>query len=152
MAVLKDYRCLAHGVFESKTAVCPHGCTTVVPMFLKAPGGRSDKTKASDRALEHLAKRYGLDDMSNRNGSVGNSRKHPSGMEPRWGEIPDGKLDGITAPLNAGIPDIEKQLGALPTFMDMKSVLPRVRPVPAIMPADGKFQDSGTLDRAIASS
>lgn len=155
MAVLKDYRCIAHGVFESREAKCPHGCSTVVPMFIKAPGGRSDKTKASDRALQHLANRYGLSDMSNNNGSVGGSRRGPSpppGMAPYWSEIPDGKIEGITQQFNAGMPELEQQAGALPTFMDVKKALPRVTPIPAVRAHDGKFESSADLDRAINSS
>lgn len=177
MAVLKDYRCLAHGTFESKEAKCPHGCTTVIAVWNgKAPGGRSEKTKASDRALNHLASRYGLSDMSNRNGnSVGGNRKAPGEMTPTWGELPSGNIfeagkgevnrtdrarvdsqggaAGFAGPLSSGVSEIEKAVGVpLPNFMDLSKSMPRVRPIPAINPQDGKFQNSGDLDKAIASS
>ena len=177
MAVLKDYRCLAHGTFESREAKCPHGCTTVVATWTgKAPGGRSEKTKASDRALNHLASRYGLTDMSNRGGeSVGSNRKAPGGMTPTWGELPQGNIfeagkgevsrDGrsrvdsqggaaqIGGQLSQGVGDIEKAVGVpLPNFMDISKAMPKVRPIPAINPQDGKFQSSGDLDSAIARS
>lgn len=177
MAVLKDYRCLAHGTFESREAVCPHGCTTVMAVWNgKAPGGRSEKTKASDRAIQHLANRYGLTDMSNRGGeSVGANRKQPNGMQPTWGELPSGNIfeagkgevnrtdrarvdsqggaAAIGGPLSAGVSDIEKAIGTpLPNFMDLSKSMPKVRPIPAIRPHDGKFENSGDLDRAIASS
>lgn len=172
MAVLKDYRCLAHGTFESKEAKCPHGCTTVIAVWNgKAPGGRSKKTKASDRALNHLASRYGLSDMSNRNGnSVGGNRKAPGEMTPTWGELPSGNVfeagkgevtrdkrervdsqggaAGYAAQINSGLSD----LPPTPNFMDISKALPKIRPIPAINPQDGRFQNSGDLDKAIASS
>jgi len=92
MAVTKEFRCLAHGPFDAAEAICPHGCTVVVREFRTAPGGRSEKTKASDRALEHLAKKYNLSDMSNKNGSVAASKRQPTGMEPVWGEMPKGNV------------------------------------------------------------
>lgn len=92
MAVTKEYRCMAHGPFDGAEAICPHGCSTVVREFRTAPGGRSAKTKGSDAALEHLARRFGLSDMSNRDGSVGGSRKHADAMKPTWGELPKGNV------------------------------------------------------------
>src|SRR6266850_1196813 len=93
MAVTKEYRCLAHGPFDAKEARCPHGCGTVVREFRTAPGGRSSRTKAADGALEHLARRYGLSDMSNRSGSVGGSRRpaRPD-FSPVWGDMPKGNV------------------------------------------------------------
>jgi hypothetical protein len=93
--VIREFRCLGHGPFESaqKNPVCPKGgCTTVVQEFRTAPGGRSERTKISDRALDRLASRYNLSDMSNRDGSVGASRKHPKGMEPLWQPLPTGNV------------------------------------------------------------
>jgi hypothetical protein len=155
MAVLKEYRCLAHGPFDGTEAVCPHGCETVVREFRTAPGTRSHKTKFSDKALERLATRFGLTDMSNRNGSVGGSRKHPDNpYAPVWGEMPKGnvyspgkgeiQVDGAAG----GAPAALKSIGATvdsaaaamkakyggdytpePTFMDVTKTLPRVRPI-----------------------
>ena len=60
MAVIKEYKCLAHGDFDSVNGVCPHGCTTVVRAFRTAPGGRSEKTKKTDATLSRLAEKFGL--------------------------------------------------------------------------------------------
>lgn len=101
MAINKEYRCLAHGAFESsaKTAVCQYGCTTVVREFRTAPGTRSDKTKRSDNALNRMAARYGLTDMSAKTGSVAGDRMAKQrgfgqiggqDFTPHWGTIPKG--------------------------------------------------------------
>ena len=77
------------------------GCSTVVREFYTPPGTRSAKTKASDNALQRMATRYGLSDLSaSKTGSVAGDRmaKHPQGFgkvgqedfTPRWGAIPKG--------------------------------------------------------------
>lgn len=92
MPVIKEWRCLAHTTFDNSTGVCPHGCTTVVREFRTAPGTRSSRTKVADGALEHLAKRFGLTDMSNRSGSVGGSRRQRPDFSPVWGDMPKGNV------------------------------------------------------------
>lgn len=173
MAVIKEWRCLAHGAFESKEGVCPHGCTTVLREFRTAPGGRSEKTKKSDAAIEHLAKRYGLSDISNKNGSVGSSRPNPDQMQPTWGELPkgnvfqpgkgeiavDGAAGGATAALSgmgmgAGMTAAQmmtnkygEKFAAEPTFDSVRKTLPRVKPI--IHESYGTAKD---LNKAIADS
>ena len=169
MAVTKEFRCLAHGPFDSKEAICPHGCTTVVREFRTAPGGRSSSTKQMDKTLEGLASRFGLTDMSNRNGqSVGENRRQQNkqnDMTPTWGEIPKGnvfqagkgevQVDGAsggalaaTANMRAGdaaVNSLAKQQGVtLPTFMDIAGSLPKLRPIIA-----GQSGTSADLDKAI---
>lgn len=100
MATIKEWRCLAHGAFDSADGVCEWGCTTVVREFRTAPGHKSAKTKTSDRALERMAKRYGLTDMSaSKTGSVAGDRMAKQkgfgnigghDFTPRWGGIPKG--------------------------------------------------------------
>ena len=64
MAVVHDYKCPAHGFFESREPVCPHGCTSDVQMvFLQAVGMKSDSTKHADTTLKELAKDYGMSDI-----------------------------------------------------------------------------------------
>lgn len=171
MAVKKEWKCLAHGPFEGPDAVCPHGCTVVVREFRTAPAARSEKVKASDKALERLAQRYNLTDMSNRNGSVGNSRKGAPGMEPIWADLPKGNVfevgkgevarDGSQGGADAALAatrmtgsvaaELSKKLGhevkAEPTFMDIAKGLPRVRP--HVVKEYGTQAD---LDKAIKST
>ena len=152
MAVTKEYRCLQHGPFDATDGICPSGCDTVVREFRTAPGGRSPKTKTMDKTLQGLADRFGLTDMSNRNGSVGGSRKQPNEMVPVWGQMPkgnvydvgkgerqvDGAGGGATAALaglgingqgEASVQALAAAAGApLPTFMDIAHSLPKVRP------------------------
>ena len=65
MAVLDDYKCLAHGYFEAWEAKCPKGCDgeAVVKVFLQPVGMRSDSTKHADTTLQGLAKEYGMSDI-----------------------------------------------------------------------------------------
>ena len=64
MAVVHDYKCPAHGFFESREPVCPHGCTADIQMvFLQAVGMKSDSTKHADTTLRELAKDYGMSDI-----------------------------------------------------------------------------------------
>jgi|HubBroStandDraft_2_1064218.scaffolds.fasta_scaffold195003_2 hypothetical protein len=176
MAVLKEFRCLAHGPFDSKEAVCPHGCSVVVREFRTAPAGRSAKTKTSDAALERLASRFGLSDMSNRDGSVGGSRKNANPMQPYWSEMPKGNTfevgKGEVAPRGgnmvsnggasaalAGLnitESVAAQMGEKyggkfekePGFMDIAKSLPPVRAVPQGR-EPGSPQD---FDRALKSA
>lgn len=70
MGVLKEWRCAAHGNFESseESPECPHGCDTVERVFLTPVGFRSPRTANIDSTVEGLARRHGLSDISNRGG------------------------------------------------------------------------------------
>ena len=92
MAVLKEYRCAAHGEFEATEAECPHGCSPrfVVQEFRTAPAVRSNGTNIVDTEMQNLSKAYGLSDI--KNGVEGESvmmnlRKKPTNR-PSWGEVP----------------------------------------------------------------
>ena len=73
MAALNDYRCLAHGIFESRTGRCPHGCgkKMVEMVFLKAPGHVTGRTRGIDSTLRGLAADHGLTNMNNHGGETG---------------------------------------------------------------------------------
>lgn len=70
--ILHDYRCLAHGAFESADGRCPKGCAAafVEKVFLKPPGYHSDGTKNIDRNLRALAADFNLTDMNNHGGTT----------------------------------------------------------------------------------
>ena len=80
MAVLNDYNCLAHGVFQSFTGHCPHGCSREMSsvIHLQAPGIVSGRTKGIDKTLQGLARDHGLTDMNNHNGTTGAFIADPS--------------------------------------------------------------------------
>lgn len=73
MAVVNDYNCLAHGIFESRTGKCPHGCAKAMVQIvhLKAPGYVTGRTQGIDRTLAGLAKDHGLTNMNNHGGETG---------------------------------------------------------------------------------
>jgi hypothetical protein len=62
--VIRDYRCEEHGYFESRTPVCPYGCTEDVKVvFLKAPSLKSDRTKNIDKTARMLAHDFRASDI-----------------------------------------------------------------------------------------
>ena len=79
MMVLDDYKCLAHGLFESHDGKCPMGCggALVSKVFLKAPAYHMGRTSSIDRTLRGLADDYGLTDMNNQNGTSSAVREDP---------------------------------------------------------------------------
>lgn len=68
MPVVKEFRCMAHGDFESPEATCPHGCSGPgmvdrafrTPVAIQTAGYRS-----VNRTFESLAAQHGLTDMRN---------------------------------------------------------------------------------------
>lgn len=68
MAVLHDYECRAHGVFESraKEPRCPHGCSKsfVSRVFLQPISIGTAKVANADRMLRGAAESQGLSDVS----------------------------------------------------------------------------------------
>lgn len=177
MPVTKEFRCLAHGEFDGTEAVCPKGCTTVVREFRTAPAGKSSKTKGVDKTLANLAARFGFSDMSNRDGSVGGSKKQKNEMQPVWGDMPKGNVfvpgkgevnakgeaittsgGGVAALAGMGITgesvaaQLSKKLGRElapePTFVDIARTLKKPRP---ILPGkEYQYGTSADLDKAIA--
>lgn len=64
MGVLKDFKCLEHGFFESNEPICPEGCTDGISVvFLQAPLFKSEKSKAADDHIKGLASDFGMSDI-----------------------------------------------------------------------------------------
>lgn len=61
--VVKEWKCDAHGFFESAEPVCPHGCSTVNRVFLTPVNLQSDRTKRSDKTLDQLATDFKMGDI-----------------------------------------------------------------------------------------
>ena len=85
MAILHDYNCLAHGIFEGSAPICPHGCgeSMVSIVHLKAPAIGTARTKGIDSTLRNLANQFGLTDMDNRGGQP---VKRPDAMAAKRAE------------------------------------------------------------------
>lgn len=85
LSVLHDYSCMAHGVFESMTGKCPHGCSQsfVNKIFLQAPGLKSARTKNIDKTFQNLANDFKLTDMNNQNGTSAVVRPDPMAAHRR---------------------------------------------------------------------
>ena len=103
MGVKNDYKCPAHGYFESTEAVCPHGCTDVHVVFLQPVATVSDRTKGSDKTLKQLALDFKMSDIkSKKEGEAQPPRfAQPNNpFAPRWGS--PGDLSGFNLRSVAG--------------------------------------------------
>ena len=65
MAVLHDYFCSEHGIFEAWEAKCPMKICKgeISKVFLQPVGLKSDKTKSTDKNLQNLALDFGMTDI-----------------------------------------------------------------------------------------
>lgn len=105
MAIKREFRCLAHGNFESdsESPECPHGCDTVERIFLTPPGLASARTANIDRTLDSLARSHGMTDISNRGGRAAKGQSAAQARQNAelnafirqkygdgWGNIPKG--------------------------------------------------------------
>lgn len=88
MAVLHDWECLAHGVFEARGSAdkpprCPKGCSKsfVKLVRLQAPGFVGGGTRTADRLLREAAAMQGLSDISTSPSRPGGSVAHRNRMK-----------------------------------------------------------------------
>ena len=94
MAVLHDYFCSEHGIFESWDAKCPMKICKgeISKVFLKPVSMKSDKTKATDKNLKQLAIDYDMTDIkSTREG------EHQTGYMKRNNKLSDKQFEEATA-------------------------------------------------------
>jgi hypothetical protein len=98
MAVLKDYYCDAHGIFEAWEAKCPmkncKGELSVV--FLKPVGIKSDKTKKTDKTVNQLAIDYDMTDMKS-----AKEGEYQTGYMKRNNKLSDKEFEQATQAMNA---------------------------------------------------
>ena len=138
MPVLHDYSCKAHGVFESMTGICPHGCgkSMVEITYLQPAGLTSFRTKNIDKTLGNLAADYGLTDLNNQNGTSAVVRPNSKAVRQQqelmgklgdtsnaWGAVPKGNT-GINQALQASraMPDNALQT-VLPSLQQPKPLV-----------------------------
>jgi len=97
MAVLHDYFCSEHGIFEAWEARCPMKICKgeISEVFLKPVAMKSDKTKATDKNLKQLAIDYDMTDIkSTREG------EHQSGYMKRKNKLTDKQFAEATEAMN----------------------------------------------------
>ena len=98
MAVLKDYYCETHGIFEAWEAKCPmkncKGELSVV--FLKPVGLKSDKTKKTDRTVQQLAIDYDMTDIKS-----AKEGEYQTGYMKRNNKLSDKEFAQATEAINA---------------------------------------------------
>ena len=95
MAVIKEFICMAHGVFESETPQCPHGCrgTGVERAFITPqtiPRNLHMKKMGSasgiDKTLRSLADDYNMTDMKHNGNNAISGGDSAAALAPRWGQ------------------------------------------------------------------
>lgn len=96
MAILKEYRCKAHGEFEAYSPKCPYGCSDrfVSQEIRTAPAYHNGRTAATDRNLRGLAEQAGLTDMRNdpKSGESVMDGVRRGNYKSQWGKVPEGKV------------------------------------------------------------
>lgn len=94
MAILRDYYCESHGIFEAWEPECPMKlCKAAISVVhLKPVGTRSAKTAKTDKTLEGLAKDFQMTDIkSTREG------EHQTGYLKRNNKLTDKQYAEATA-------------------------------------------------------
>jgi hypothetical protein len=72
MAIMRTWKCAAHGEFMAYVGKCPSGCGAgMVTQMYGASVHTSGKTKFIDKTLKDMSKEYGMTDFNNRGGQNG---------------------------------------------------------------------------------
>lgn len=111
MAVLKEFRCKAHGAFEEfvkadETPKCPKGCSSrfVVREFRTAPAIRGAATGRLDGLQKELAHDFGLPDLKvgrDDGKSVMENLRSGTDFSTRWVDVPGKQASGTPTPVSA---------------------------------------------------
>ena len=106
MAILRDYYCTNHGIFEAWEPECPmklcKGEISVV--HLKPVGTRSPKTSATDKNLKQLAIEYDMTDIKSTKAG-----EHQTGYMKRKNKLTDKQFAEATDAMQAQNQQQQKQ-------------------------------------------
>lgn len=144
---MAKYHCIAHHkVFDAEEPAdgsmprCPHGCTTVKQTY-STEGAPKGVSKGVDANLQRLADRFGMTDISNRNGTVAASRHKTTDTSSLWGELPKGDklvvgkgiehVDGSSGGAQALASSLAPPSPGESSFMDIAKEMPKPAPVVA---------------------
>jgi len=106
MAILRDYYCTNHGIFEAWEPDCPmkHCKGEISVVHLKPVGTRSAKTTATDKNLNNLALDFGMTDIKKTH-----EGEHQSGYLKRKNKLTDKQFAEATDAMNAQNQNQQKQ-------------------------------------------
>ena len=106
MAILRDYYCTNHGIFEAWEPDCPmkHCKGEISVVHLKPVGTRSPKTSATDKNLKQLAIEYDMTDIKSTKAG-----EHQSGYMKRKNKLTDKQFAEATDAMNAQNQQQQKQ-------------------------------------------
>jgi hypothetical protein len=106
MAILRDYHCTNHGIFEAWEPECPmklcKGDISIV--HLKPVGTRSPKTSATDKNLKQLAIEYDMTDIKSTKAG-----EHQTGYMKRKNKLTDKQFAEATDAMQAQNQQQQKQ-------------------------------------------
>jgi hypothetical protein len=106
MAILRDYYCTNHGIFEAWEPECPmklcKGDISIV--HLKPVGTRSPKTSATDKNLKQLAIEYDMTDIKSTKAG-----EHQTGYMKRKNKLTDKQFAEATDAMQAQNQQQQKQ-------------------------------------------
>ena len=106
MAILRDYHCTNHGIFEAWEPDCPmklcKGDISVV--HLKPVGTRSPKTSATDKNLKQLAIEYDMTDIKSTKAG-----EHQTGYMKRKNKLSDKQFAEATDAIQSQNQQQQKQ-------------------------------------------
>jgi len=106
MAILRDYHCTNHGIFEAWEPECPmklcKGNISIV--HLKPVGTRSPKTSATDKNLKQLAIEYDMTDIKSTKAG-----EHQTGYMKRKNKLTDKQFAEATDAMQAQNQQQQKQ-------------------------------------------
>ena len=133
MAVLKEFKCKAHGAFEAfagdELPECPQGCHPrwVTREIRTPPAARGIQTGTLDQLQRGIAHDFGLSDLKNdkhSNASVMDTLRKGEDMRPKWVDVPGKMKEGWASRGEKAAPvDIGKTFG-----MQSDNALARVNP------------------------
>ena len=106
MAVLNDYFCSEHGIFEAWEAKCPMKVCKgeISKVFLQPVSLKSEKTKSTDKNLNQLAIEFNMTDIkSTREG------EHQSGYLKRNNQLTDKEFAQATEAMNHQNQEAQRQ-------------------------------------------
>lgn len=97
MAVLKEFRCAAHGEFEAFEPQCPYGCSArfVTREIRTAPAIRHNGTRNVDNLTQQLANDFKLPDLSSKDGESVMTNLRKKNWAQMQGQPPSVWADGV---------------------------------------------------------
>lgn len=126
--VIKEWKCPAHGFFESDNPVCPKGCDAgIMRVFLTPPSIGSGVTAQLDGQQQRLADRFGMTDLRSKVYEGEAQKQAPTGdFAPRWSALTRESIAGLSrvnaAPVPGHVPNLARSTHIEPRLADNRAI------------------------------